>query len=587
MLDWRVMTDSAISPPASQLAFRGIGLRQLRLISGIVLFAFLISHFLNHALGNISLEAMERALSTHHNFWQGQPIKTIFYSSVLVHAALGIWMLYERRQFRWAATEGTQLVLGLSIPALLIAHIADARLAYDLYGNEKYYSQLFAFYTGSRPYMAWIQYAVLIVAWTHGCIGLYFWFRLRPWFKRVAPLLLALAVLLPATAALGLFQGARTVRQLQQSEQWRAQNLSVKHVGTRADRAALDNITEGFLIGYASLLALVLAARGVRTLRERSAGLIRLSYGDGKTVRVSKNLSVLEASLLHQVPHASVCGGRARCSTCRIRIVGDCSLLPEPSRREAFVLERVGAGNDPAVRLACQLRPQRDLSFVRIFPPQTSTSLMNAGTPARNGQERYLVSMFVDMRGSTKLAETRLPFDTVFIINRFLAAVSQAVVANGGEPNQFVGDGQLALFGLQSDPATACRQAIAAAGRIAKNIAELNEFLRDDLKEPLRFGIGIHGGEVIIGEIGSPGHVVFTALGDPVNVTARLQDMTKALSCEVILSEEVRIRAGLPDDCLPATEVEIRGRDEKMRICTVADASMLTSIVADARAVAA
>ncbi len=88
-----------------------------------------------------------------------------------------------------------------------------------------------------------------------------------------------------------------------------------------------------------------------------------------------------------------------------------------------------------------------------------------------------------------------------------------------------------------------------AAGRIAQNIAELNEFLRGDLKEPLRFGIGIHGGEVIIGDIGSPGHIVFTALGDPVNVTARLQDMTKAHSCEVILSDEVRIRAGLAGRC--------------------------------------
>ena len=93
-------------------------------------------------------------------------------------------MLYERRQFRYGAIEATQLVLGLSIPALIIAHIADARLAYDLFGNEKYYSQLFAFYTTSRPYMMPVQYLVLIVSWTHGCIGLYFWFRLRPWFRR-------------------------------------------------------------------------------------------------------------------------------------------------------------------------------------------------------------------------------------------------------------------------------------------------------------------------------------------------------------------------------------------------------------------
>jgi adenylate cyclase len=578
---------TAAHPPASRLPalLRGIGVRQLRMISGVVLFAYLVSHFLNHALGNVSLNAMEEALNWHNGLWQKQPVKAIFYLSIVVHMSLGIWMLYARRQFRWGAAEGTQLVLGLSIPALLIAHIADVRLAHDLFGNEKYYSQLFAFYSMSRPYMPWVQYTVLIVSWTHACIGLYFWFRLRPWFKAVAPVLLALAVLVPSAAALGLYQGAKTVRQLYESPEWRAETLSTKHLGTPEHRAALDRITEGFLIGYAGLLVLVLAARGVRSLAERRSGLIRLSYGDGKTVRVPKDLTVLEASLLHGVPHASVCGGRARCSTCRIRIVGDCSKLPAPSRREAFVLERVGAGANPAVRLACQLKPHHDISFFRIFPPQTSASLLGSGA-AHNGQERYLVSMFVDMRGSTKLAETRLPFDTVFIINRFLAAVSQAVLASGGEPNQFVGDGQLALFGLHCDPATACRQAIAAAGRIAQNVAELNEFLRGDLKEPLRFGVGIHGGEVIIGDIGSPGHIVFTALGDPVNVTARLQDMTKALACEVILSEEVRVRAGLADDAFPATEVTLRGRDAPMTVRTVTDASQLTAI-ADSSAAAA
>src|SRR6202007_314288 len=95
----------------------------------------------------------------------------------------------------------------------------------------------------------------------------------------------------------------------------------------------------------------------------------------------------------------------------------------------------------------------------------------HAGGPTRIGQERSLVSMFIDMRGSTKLAEKRLPFDTVFIINRFLTVGSQAVVAAGGPPNQFVGDGQLALFGLNASPRDACRQAIRAAASIAENIA--------------------------------------------------------------------------------------------------------------------
>jgi adenylate cyclase len=273
-----------------------------------------------------------------------------------------------------------------------------------------------------------------------------------------------------------------------------------------------------------------------------------------------------------------MCGGRARCSTCRIRVIGDSSALPVPSQREAFVLGRVGAA-DPSIRLACQLRPTTDLSFFQLFTPSTISASAHAAHPQRIGQERYLVSLFVDMRGSTQLAEKRLPFDTVFIVNRFLAAVSQAVIDCGGQPNQFIGDGMLALFGLTAPPQAACGQAVRAAATIANNVAELNQFLAHDLHEPIRFGIGIHGGEVIVGDIGYRNHMVFTALGDAVNVAARLQDMTKGLSCEAILSDEVRLAAGLEADDLPQQEVEIRGRAEPMTVRVVASAADLSALL--------
>jgi adenylate cyclase len=314
--------------------------------------------------------------------------------------------------------------------------------------------------------------------------------------------------------------------------------------------------------------------------------MISLSYGNGRTVRVPKGLSVLEASLRNNVPHASVCGGRARCSTCRIRVIGDHGNLPIPSQREAFVLHRVGA-DDPSIRLACQLRPTEDLSFFQLFLPQTTAASAQNSNPARIGQERYLVSMFVDMRGSTQLAEKRLPFDTVFIVNRFLGAVSQAVLECGGRPNQFVGDGMLALFGLAASRREACRQALRAAAQIAVNVDELNKFLSHDLREPIRFGIGIHGGEVIVGDIGYREHMVFTALGDPVNVAARLQDMTKALACEAVVSDEVRSTAGLDVDALPQHEVAIRGRNEPMVVRAVEDTRSLTALVIDEQVAAA
>jgi adenylate cyclase len=436
------------------------------------------------------------------------------------------------------------------------------------------------------PYKMWLMFAVLLVAWVHGCIGLYFWLRMKAFFQRAAPFLLSAAVLLPTLALLGLYQGGRSVVDDSDTAEWRADNLSERHVGTPAQQDVLDDITTYFLIGYLGLIGLVLLARGVRALNERRGGMISLSYGNGRTVRVPRGLSVLEASLRYNVPHASVCGGRARCSTCRIRVIGDCTSLPEPSKREAFVLNRVGAA-DPSIRLACQLRPTADLSFFQLFMPQAMSANAHASHPHRIGQERYLVSMFVDMRGSTQLAESRLPFDTVFIVNRFLGAVSQAVIACGGQPNQFVGDGELALFGLQANPRIACRQALRAAAMIAANIEELNRFLAHDLHEPIRFGIGIHSGEVIIGDIGYRDHIVFTALGDAVNVAARLQDMTKSLACEAILSEEVRLTAGLAADALPQQEVAIRGRSEPLMVRAVTHAKILSALVDDVDVVAA
>ncbi|WP_027547150.1 adenylate/guanylate cyclase domain-containing protein [Bradyrhizobium sp. WSM2254] len=562
---------------------RATGVRQVRLICGVILFSYVVSHFLNHALGNVSVDAMEVGVYYHTAFWQFLPVAIVFYTAALTHMGLGIYALYQRRQFRWRTIEPLQLVLGLSIPALVMAHVIGVRLGQTLYGHQKLYPQeLYLFFVASNR--IWTMTILLIIAWVHGCIGIYFWLRLKPFFTRAAPYLLAAAVVIPTLALLGVYQGGRSVMVEADDGEWRTHNLTRRQVGTVAEANTLDRITGGLTIGYVGLLGLALAARGVRAWRERRGGMIALSYGNGKTVRVPKGLSVLEASLRHNVPHASVCGGRARCSTCRIRIIGDHGALPEPSQREAFVLTRVGT-TDPSIRLACQLRPTSDLSFFQLFTSHTVSAA--ASTPARIGQERYLVSLFVDMRGSTQLAEKRLPFDTVFIVNRFLGAVSQAVVENGGQPNQFVGDGMLALFGLSSDPQAACRQALKAAAGIATHIDELNELLSHDLRQPIRFGIGIHGGEVIIGDIGYRDHIVFTALGDAVNVAARLQDMTKTLACEAIVSEEVRRTAGLADDALPQQEVAIRGRDEPMAVRVVADARELSGLVEGSARVAA
>jgi adenylate cyclase len=525
---------------------RGIGVRQVRLTCGLILFAYLVSHFLNHALGIISPEALTAGVIYHTTFWQYPPIALIFYSAAIVHMSLGIWSLYERREFHWRSIEPLQLVLGLCIPVMIISHIIGVRLSQTLFDTEKLYPQVLYLNWVASWGRLWLMLGVLNVAWVHGCIGLYLWLRLKPLFKATAPFWFACAVLLPTLAMLGFYQGGRTVAQQSQSQQWRAENLTPPHADTVPHQEFLDQVVNYFLAGYLGLLGLMIVGRGARLLHERRDGLISLTYDDGRTIRVPKGLTVLEASSRNRVPHASVCGGRARCSTCRIRIAGGLDGLPPPSKREAFVLDRVGTADDPTIRLACQLRPSADLSFVRMFVPQIAATDSRRATPLRTGQERYLVSMFVDMRGSTKLAEKLLPFDTVYIVNQFLNVVSQA---------------------------------LRAAARLAANVDDLNQVLVHDGRDPIRFGVGIHGGVVIVGDIGNSDHMVFTALGDAVNVAARLQDMTKVLGCETILSEEVYLRAALPPDALPAQDATIRGRAETMRIRTVTKSAMLTRLL--------
>ncbi|MGA7663583.1 MAG: adenylate/guanylate cyclase domain-containing protein [Pseudolabrys sp.] len=556
---------------------RGIGVRQVRLISGLVMFVYIFSHFFNHALGNISYDAMETWLRYHVWFWRIPIVNDTLYLAAIIHFSLGLWALYQRRHFRYSTAEITQLVLGLSIPLWLAGHLGAERLSGALFGWPpfNYASALYTYWV-TAPYNIAVQFISLTVAWTHACIGLYFWLRLKSFFDWAAPVLLSVAVLMPALAMIGAHHGGREVAQLAEDSEWRNENL--KRVPAGQARLITEISLVYFPVAYGAAIGLVFAGRGLRTFRERRRGMVTISYPN-RQVRVPKGMSVLEASLRHKIPHASVCGGRARCSTCRIRVVSDRSKLPQPTGREAFVLESIGVSANPSIRLACQLRPQSDLSVIPILPASMNAELLRKGSRMNIGKERYIVSMFVDMRGSTKLAEARLPFDVVFLINRFLGACSQAALDAGGQPNQFVGDGVLALFGIEVDAKTACHQAIRAATKVATNVDLMNRQLASDLPEPIQYGIGIHGGEVIIGDIGFQDHTVFTALGDPVNVAARLQDMTKALDCKAIISDEVFATAGVAAGSLASKEVTIRGREEPMIVRTIVDPTVLARLV--------
>jgi len=232
-------------------------------------------------------------------------------------------------------------------------------------------------------------------------------------------------------------------------------------------------------------------------------------------------------------------------------------------------------GADRAVRLACQLKPVADISIWPLMPPAATMRDQERLDVADSGAERFVAILFVDIRASTQLVENRLPYDVVFILNRFFEAVGSAIIAAGGAPSQFIGDGMMAIFGAETDASEACRQALEAAGLIDWHLAEMNRSLASELPQPIGVGIGIHGGDVIIGTMGYREHAQTTAVGEAVHIASRLQDLTKEYDCQLIVSEVVGTVAGIPLGGFPSHDIHVRGLSAPLAIRVIESAAML------------
>jgi adenylate cyclase len=163
----------------------------------------------------------------------------------------------------------------------------------------------------------------------------------------------------------------------------------------------------------------------------------------------------------------------------------------------------------------------------------------------------------------------------VFILNRYFRAVGQAVEDAGGRVDKFIGDGVMALFGLDVDGARAARQSLDAARRIALAIGDFNESLSGEIDQPLRIGIGIHAGPAIVGDLGHGRATTFTAIGDSVNTASRLEAQSKDFAAQLVVSQDLLDLAGVKLDVGERHEVEVRGRAERLRVHVVKEAALL------------
>lgn len=568
-----------------------LAVRMLRTLTGLVLAVFVTAHFVNHALGVISIDAQEALLEVLAPAWQSMPGTIVLYSALIIHALLGLYALWRRKTLRMPAWEFAQLTLGLAVPLLLIPHVFGTRVAAALLETTPTYHTVIAG-LWANPAAMIRQPLLVAIVWTHLMIGLHYWLRLRKAYRRRLPILYPVAVIVPLLALLGFWGAGIELRETAKSAAGNGgygsygsgydgpADVAQKTQAELAARALVEE-REGYAHAiYGGLLALVLLGRPLRRIVRARRGVYRIHHSSGRIITAPVAHSVLEALRDAGIPHASVCGGRARCTTCRVRVGHGAKGLPPPESLEASALNRIQAGDD--VRLACQLRPARDLHVTPLLPPHVGPPDLDVRrTP---GRERAVAVMFVDLRESSRLGEQRMPYDVFFILNRFFAEMAEALRETGGYYSTFNGDGLMALYGTETDLAQGCRAAMRGAVAIEERLARMNVALAHDLGAPLRAGIGIHAGDAIVGTMGPPATPILSALGDTVNVAARLEAETKRHRCVLVISAACAKAAALDLSRFPHHTVAVRGRGEPVTYYAIQDPAELAGLLASASA---
>ena len=529
---------------------------RLRLGSALVMLAFVVCHLTAHAFLLVSFPVADAALDLLMAPWRTSVGIVVLATAALLHYANALWSVYLRRSLALPRWEWWQLALGLCIPALLIHHVVAVRVAVGVSGFGGIYDSVLALQWRLMPWLAAVQAAAVIVVWTHAMIGLHFWLRTKPWYPDWRPVLLVIGLMLPTLALSGFVTGGNQVL--------RAAAGPARDLAHMTD-AMIAQVNRLAVIGWSLHLALVLlpfAARGVRRLVERRRRPPLLMHSSGRVVTLIPGATVLETLRQYGIPHAAVCGGRARCTTCRVLVTRGLEALPPPGELEAKALRRIAATE--GMRLACQIRPVADIAVTPLLAADASAA-DGALRGGLEGRERLITVVFVDLRGFTTLAEGKLPYDVLFILNQFFHAMTEALHATNGHYSQFTGDGLMALYGLAGDPAAGARDALRGAREMLLRLGELNRRLGAELPQPLRIGIGIHFSEAIVGAMGPPGSQIVTAIGDTVNTAARLEGLTKDYGCALIVSRRAAQAAGLDLGAHDLHECAVKGRLETVQ----------------------
>jgi adenylate cyclase len=514
-----------------------------------------------YSLGLISGDAMEAYQNALWFYW---PLSPLFNAALILHMSLGLWKLFRRNTLKMPPWEATQIGLGMLLPFVLVPYNLAAVFVSVVFQIPQNYVDTVLI---SFPDMAWRYIAMALIIGAHAQIGVHAVLRLRPWYPRARIIIVAVTTLLPLLAALGYWNGGTHLYDAYQAGKLDPDDMP--HLLTAAQKTVLDQVNLYDYLFFVGLYVLLFAGRGLRLVLERKNKTVRIEY-PGAHVMVLPATTVLEASRIGGVPHASICGGRGRCTTCRIRVDLGMENLSAVGEREHKALVRIGAGAD--IRLACQAEGRTGtIKVTPLLRPDTASTTARRETKNSVGRDVELAVMFTDLRGFTALSEQKFPYDVVYILNSYFQAMGQVIESYGGKVDKFLGDGILAYFGLDSDPREACLNAMRAARQMADDLVGVSRELSSVLPQGLSLGIGLHFGDVVLGEVGFHERRQITIIGDTVNTASRLEALNKKANSQMVVSSGVVAKAGLDLTHLPVGRVALRGKTDELRVYVIKD----------------
>lgn len=535
--------------------------RDIRFASGMILLFFATTHFLNHAAGIAGVAAMEQAQEWRYWLWHSWAGTIALYGALIIHPFFALVRVAQRRTFKMPAREMLQIALGLAIPLFLIDHIVGTRVMGSFFHlDESYRAVLRRLWPG----LAMSQTILLLLVWVHGIIGLHFTLRSRDGYQRWRDPFLLLAILIPILALIGFAVGGREAGQMAMPPE----------VSSDAQIVMFNqNVTWAKTVFY-GLVGCFVAFVAIREIRVRTTRQITVRFVGHGVRKLAPGLTVLEMFRRFGIPHAALCGGRARCATCRVLVLDGGDSLPPPGANEAKLLRRIAAPE--RVRLACQIRPRDDVQVQILLASRLSATTPGQLEPDTSIGKRGLTVVVADLRAFSALSARQLPQELIGLLNRFFDEMAQAITAHGGRIDAFYGDGFMAVFGLEGTPARSAQSAIASAGDIVRAVEALNREFGAALPLPLRIGIGIHSGQAITGAVEneSMGRRDIT-VGETVAVAAQLELATRRVLADILVSEETIRASGRSYRGTTALKITIRGREKPINAIGFASAPEL------------